>query len=670
MGAFKTTLFAASAMVFGIAPAAGAQPLRPDAYPASKEWPTYGHDAGGMRFSPLAQITPANVGKLKPAWTYHLKPEGASAAPSRPAGVPDEVGPPPSGGGPGGPGGFGSGGAGGLAPSEATPLVVNGLMYIPSPYGRVVALNSTTGKEAWTYKLPAGNPSTRGVEYFAGDAVVPPSLVVGATDNKLFLLDARTGALNTKFGDGGFVKLDKSPTSPPIMYRNLIIVGGRVGESSGAGTPGDINAYDIHTGQKAWTFHTIPQPGEPNYGKTWADASANGRSGVNAWGALTADLKRGIVYLPLGAPSGDLFGGDRPGDNLYGTSLVAVDASTGKYLWHFQLVHHDIWDYDVPQPPVLMDIKQGGKTIPALSIVGKTGLLYFLDRVTGKPIYGVEERPVPGSDLPGEVPSPTQPFPVKPAPLSRNTFSAKDVTTWTPELAAACQKFVADNNILLDRPTFAPNAYNRSAVVFPSELGGANWGGSSYNPQLGLLFVNVNELGQVIGSKDPATGPVNLDTLVGNARGGRQGPYANFGPQGRFAVRDAAGMLLPCNQPPWGSLVAVNVHTGEIAWKSPLGATDSLPAGKRNTGRPNLAGSIATAGGLVFIAGTDDSRFRAYDAKTGKEVWTAQMNASGSATPSTYQGADGKQYVVITATGGSNSGAPLKSDEVTAYALP
>jgi quinoprotein glucose dehydrogenase len=224
--------------------------------------------------------------------------------------------------------------------------------------------------------------------------------------------------------------------------------------------------------------------------------------------------------------------------------------------------------------------------------------------------------------------------------------------------------------VLIERPPFAPNAYNRSAVVFPSEIGGGNWGGSSYNPNLGLLFVNVNELGQIIGAKDPAAGPVKLDTLVGNVQGGRQGPYANFGPQGRFAVRDEAVGLVPCNQPPWGSLVAINVHTGDIAWRSPLGITEGLPADKQYTGRPNIAGSIATAAGLVFIAGTDDSRFRAFEAKTGKELWSVKMTASGSAVPATYQGKNGKQYVVIAATGGSNSGAPLRSDEVIAYALP
>ena len=676
MRTFEKLLLASTAICLASCAGAGAQTLTPDRYAASTEWPTYGHDAGAARFSPLKQITPANVGNLKPAWTYRLKPADYVAPAARgPGGPPNEVDAPqrppgapggfPGAGGPGGPGG----GAGGLAASEATPIVVDGVMYIASPYGRVVALDSSTGKEIWVYKLPTGNPSTRGVEYFAGDAILPPQIVVGTSDAKLFTLDAKTGALNTKFGDGGIVTLDKSPTSPSVMYKNIIVIGGRNSEGTGPSASGDVNAYDIHTGRKVWTFHTIPQPGEPNYG-TWAEASMKGRAGANAWGLMSVDIQRGIVYLPLGAPSGDLFGGDRPGDNLYGTSVVAVDALTGKYIWHYQRVHHDIWDYDLGSAPVLFDIKQGGKTIPALSAMGKSGLLYLLDRTNGKPIFGVDERPVPQSDVPGEKLSPTQPFPRKPGPISKNSMAAADLNTVTPELEAACRKFVADNNVLIDRPPFAPNAYNRSAVVFPSEIGGANWGGASYNPDLGLLFINVNELGQIIGTKDPASGPVNLSTLVGNVAGGRQGPYANFGPQGRFAVRDAQLGLIPCNQPPWGSMVAVNVHTGDIAWKSPLGVTEGLPEGKQNTGRPNIAGSIATAGGLVFISGADDSRFRAYEAKTGKEVWTVKMNASGSAVPSTYLGKDGKQYVVITATGGSNSGAPLKSDEVTAFALP
>jgi quinoprotein glucose dehydrogenase len=635
-------------------------PVAPMRYTESTEWPTYGHDSGGMRFSPLKQITPANVDALEIAWVYHLKPEGY-VAPTR-AGRAGAAG---RGGAPGrGEGAGGRGAATGFNSSEGTSLIVGGLMYVASPYGRVVALNPTTGKEAWAYQLPSGNPSTRGVEYFPGDAQMPPLIVVGTSDAKLFTLDAKTGALNTKFGDNGFVTLDKSPTSPSIVYKNLIIIGGRLGEGSGPGRPGDVVAYDIHDGKVAWTFHSIPQKGEPNFG-SWHGDSANQRTGVNVWGFMTVDVQRGIVYMPFGAASSDLFGGDRPGDNLYSSSLVAADASTGKYLWHFQVVHHDVFDFDLESAPVLMDVKQGGRTIPAVAVVGKSAILFLLDRVTGKPIYRVEERPVAQSDVPGEKMSPTQPFPVKPLPVARVNFTMADIATVTPELEANCKKLIADNNIDVGKGPYAPTTYNRSRVIFPSEIGGPNWGGMSFNPALGYLFVNVNDIGQLNGNKDPETGPVDVGTLAGsNLPGGRTGPYANVTPGGRF--RDPATGLF-CNQPPWGELVAINVHTGDIAWKAPLGVTDTLPEDRQKTGRPNIGGSIATAGGLVFIGATDDSRFRAFDAKTGKELWVAKLNASSAAVPSTYQGADGRQYVVVTATG--PYGGAQTADEIVAFAL-
>jgi quinoprotein glucose dehydrogenase len=616
-------------------------------YPASTEWPTYGHDSGGMRFSPLTQIAPANVGSLQVAWIYHLKPEDYVAPAS------------------GGRGGRGVGGTG-LQASEGTPLVVGGLMYISSPYGRVVALDATTGKEVWVYRLPSGNPATRGVEFFAGDQQTPPQIVVTTSDSKLFTLDARTGTLNTKFGVNGVVTLEKATSSPAITYNNLIIVSGRVQENNGPGTPGDVHAYDIHDGKMVWTFHSIPRQGEENFG-TWTGDSWKERSGVNVWGFMTVDTQRGIVYMPFGAPSGDLFGGDRPGNNLYGSSLVAADAKTGRYLWHFQVVHHDVFDFDLEGAPVLMDVKQGGSTIPAVAVFGKSSLLFLLDRVTGKPIYGVEERPVPGSDVPGEKMAPTQPFPRKPEPLARQNFTMADIATVTPELEAACRKLIADNNIDVGKGPYAPTTYNRARVIFPSEIGGANWGGASFNPTLGYLFVNVNDLGQMNGNQDPASGPVNTATLPGtNLPGGRTGPYRGIGPSGRF--KDNASNMM-CQQPPWGELVAVNVNTGGIEWKVPLGVTDSLPADKQKTGRPNIGGSIATAGGLVFVGASDDSRFRAFDAKTGKELWTAKLNGSASAVPSTYQGKDGKQYIAVTGTGGGLAGAPLTSDEITVFSL-
>ena len=638
-----------------------AVPVKPASQAASTEWPTYGHDSGGMRFSPLKQITPANVSTLEIAWVYHLKPEGY-VAPTRAgrAGAAGRGGAPGRGEGPGGrgaPTGFNS--------SEGTPLIVGGLMYVASPYGRVVALNPTTGKEVWAYQLPGGNPSTRGVEYFPGDSQTPPLLVVGTSEPKLLTLDAKTGTLNTKFGENGFVTLDKSPTSPSIVYKNLIIIGGRLGEGSGPGKPGDVVAYDIHDGKMAWTFHSIPQKGEPNFGTSWHGDSANQRTGVNVWGFMTVDVQRGIVYMPFGAASSDLFGGDRPGDNLYSSSIVAADANTGKYLWHFQVVHHDVFDFDLESAPVLMDVRQNGRTIPAVAVVGKSAIMFLLDRVTGKPIYRVEERPVAQSDVPGEKMSPTQPFPVKPQPVARIDFTMADIATVTPELEANCRKLIVDNKIEVGKGPYAPTTYNRSRVIFPSEIGGPNWGGMSFNPTLGYLFVNVNDIGQLNGNKDPEEGPVDVAKLAGsNLPGGRTGPYANVSPSGRF--RDpATGMF--CNQPPWGELVAVNVNTGDIAWKVPLGVTETLPEDKQKTGRPNIGGSIATAGGLVFIGATDDSRFRAFDARTGKELWVAKLNASSAAVPSTYQGEDGRQYVVVTATG--PYGGAQTADEVVAFAL-
>jgi quinoprotein glucose dehydrogenase len=650
----------------------------------ANEWPTYGHDAAGTRFSPLKQITPANVGNLGVAWIYHLKPEGY-VAPARggrgggPPGAPDGG----RGGAPGAapdgvPGGFPPRVNTGFQPGEVTPLVIDGIMYIASPYGRVVALDAVTGKEVWVYKLPSGNPANRGVEYFPGDKQIPAQIVVGTSDAKLFTLDARTGALNTSFGAGGVVDLNTPEithglpngsagvSSPPVMYNNLIIIGDHTPESSGPGPAGDVRAFDIHDGKLVWTFHSIPQPGEPNYG-SWAGDAAKLRTGVNVWGLMTVDARRGIVYMPFGAPSGDLFGGDRPGNDLYDSSVVAADAKTGKYLWHFQVVHHDIWDYDVANPPALIDIKRGGRTIPAVAVFGKNSLLFLLNRVSGKPIYGVEERPVAQTTVPGEKTSPTQPFPLKPAPLARIDFKMSDINTVTPDMEAACRKLIADNNMEIGLGPFAPPTYNHGREIFPSEIGGADWGGSSFNPDLGYLFINVNDLGQINGVKDPASGPVNVAALAGtNNPGGRTGPYTDMRPSGRF--RDSATQI-PCNQPPWGEMVAVNVNSGDIAWRVPLGVTDSLPVDKQNTGRPGQGGSIATAGGLVFAGVADDSRFRALDARTGKEIWTVKLGASAESVPATYLGKDGKQYVVVAGMGGGDAAAPVTSDEITAFAL-
>jgi quinoprotein glucose dehydrogenase len=622
--------------------------------------------------------------------------DGGPGGPAAPGGFGGRGGPGGPGGGPGeagggrggdaataqaaqeGIGGFGGRGGGtGFSVSEVTPLVVNGVMYIGTPYGQVTALDPTTGKEIWNYKLPSGEPATRGVEYFPGDKQTPPEIVVGTSDAKLFTLEAENGALNTAFGENGIVDLDTPEithnlpnasdglSSPPVMFENLIIVGGRTTEGGGPGPAGDVRAFDIHTGKLAWTFHSIPQPGEPNYGG-WVGDSAKERSGVNVWGLMTLDAKRGIVYLPFGAPSGDAFGGDRPGDDLYGSSIVAVDARTGKYIWHFQLVHHDIWDFDAETPPLLMDVKHNGKTIPAVAVIAKDSLLYLLDRTNGKPIYGVEERPVPQSNVPLEKTSPTQPFPVKPPPLARQTMTIDDIDTITPDVEAACRKLVTDNHLELGGP-FLPVTYGHVRVNFPSEIGGVNWPGGAFSPTLGYFFINVMDLGQMQGYNDPRGGALASSIVGTNQLTGRSGTYSSLQPGGRF--KDNASNM-PCQQPPWGELVAVNVNTGDIAWKVPLGITESLPADKQNTGRPGIGGPIATAGGLVFVGATDDNRFRAFDAKSGKELWSFKLDAAAGSVPSTYQGKDGRQYVVVNATGNPFAAEPATSDTITAFALP
>lgn len=631
----------------------------------SKEWPTYGHDSGGMRFSPLTELTPANVNRLKVAWVYHMKPAGATvAAPSAYEAEATRGSVRPR------PGGFG--------PSTVTPLVINGTMYLTTPYGRVVAIDATSGQEVWAFALPGGGgAATRGVEYWPGEGKTAPQIVFGSGDGRLFSLDARTGKPNPNFGDNGVVKLNTEEimrglpgrnglSSPPIVYKNLVITGGTTQENPPLGPAGDIRAWDMHTGKLVWTFHSVPRAGE-KFNDTWAGDSWKDRTGVNVWGFLTVDAARGIVYMPFGAPSVDQYGGDRHGDNLFSTSLVAADANTGKYLWHFQITHHDIWDADLTGAPALIDVKRGGKTIPAVAATSKVGLVFLFDRVTGKPIYGVEERPVAQSAVPQEKTSKTQPFPLKPPPLSRMTMKAEDVTTVTPELEAACKALMKD--LELGGP-YLPVSYNKLGVRFPGNHGGVNWGGVSFNPQLGYLFVNSNDLGQITGIKDRAS----MDgRALGRGVGNRvhpEGPYEGIG-GGRFSIpgKDGLPQQFPCQQPPWGQLTAINVNTGDFVWRVPLGITESLPEDKQKTGRPGNGGTIATAGGLVFVGATDDARFRAFDAKTGKELWSTKLGGAAEATPMTYQGRDGRQYVLITATGGGFFNNPVTDDSIMAFAL-
>ncbi|MFM6932919.1 MAG: pyrroloquinoline quinone-dependent dehydrogenase [Novosphingobium sp.] len=619
---------------------------------AAGDWSTYGHDKGGQRHSPLDQITPANVGRLAPAWTYHLRPEQAVEVTPDAATRAQAV-------------------AEGVAParrrnrfgaSQVTPLVIGGRMFITTPYSRVVALDPDTGKELWVATIPGpGQPSQRGLEYWPGDKDHAARVVFGTRDGRLIALDAATGAFVPGFGIGGVVEM-KTPevlngtdgafygmTSPPIVFGNLIITGSAVQEFPALGAAGDVRAWDAVTGKLVWTFHSVPRPGEPNYG-TWAAGSAKNRSGVNAWGFLTVDAARGIVYMPFAAPSWDRFGGDRKGDNLYSSSLVAADARTGKYLWHFQVVRHDIWDNDLQAPPILFDAEVDGRKVPAVGIVSKNALLFVLDRVTGKPVFPIADRKVKASDTPGEFASPAQPFPAVTPPLGRTGFVMADLAQLTPEHTAACKAFIAESK-LVPGGLYEPVRFKVPTISFPGTLGGANWGGAAVDPGRHLLIVNTMDFGQVT-ELVPSTGALPVE----------RGPVS-----GRF---QAPGPRLPCQAPPWGQLSAVDTRSGKIAWQVKLGVTDGLPEGKRDTGRPNIGGAITTASGLTFIGATDDARFRAFATADGKLLWETRLDAAAHSTPITYAGKDGRQFVAVSASGGSFLESPMTGDTITAYALP
>jgi quinoprotein glucose dehydrogenase len=650
---FKCGAAAITLVAVALAPAACAQ-----------DWPQFGHDSAGTRFSTLKQIDTGNVTKLERVWTYHMKPEATAASATSSNAPPEGNEVPPADGGRGrGRGGRGRGG--GFSPSGNSPLVIGGLMYVAAPYGRVAALEPETGKEVWVYNTgDNGNPAERGLEYWAGDAKSPASIFFGTDTGKLLALNAKTGKLIPGFGNEGVVDMKPGAannlpraffglSSAPIVYKNVLITGAHVQESPSLGASGDTRAWDIHTGKLLWQFHSIPQPGETGH-DTWEGDSWVNRSGTNVWGLFTIDTERGILYMPFGEPTTDYWGGDRKGANLFGTSLVAVDALTGKLKWYFQAVHHDTWDYDLAAPPVLFDITQNGKKIPALAQLSKMGLLYILNRETGQPIYGVEERKVPVDDaLPGDTPWPTQPFPLKPPPLARNSFKREDIANVTPDLQKFCTELFDSIPGGLHSGAAFTHYSTTPSIIFPSSIGGGNWNPPSFNPALGYLFVNTMDFG-------------SLNQMVKTQDGDR---YSRSGYMGINRFWDQSKNM-PCNQPPWGRLFAINVNTGDIAWQVPLGITDSLPEDKQKTGRPNIGGSVATAGGLVFIGATDDSRFRAFDAKTGKELWVTKVDAGAHSAPITFQGKDGRQYVVVTAAGGGFLGDRTGSDSVIAFALP
>ena len=595
------------------------------AVPAPQEWRTYGHDYGDSRYSPLSDITPANVAGLKPVWTYHMRP-------------PDRV-------------------SRGFAASENTPIVVDGIMYVSTPYGRVVALDAESGKQLWAYQVPGSDqPATRGVSYWPGDSGSKPEIVFGTRAGLLIALDAKTGAPVESFGKDGVLSLHSDAvmqgfasaalgvTSAPVIYKNLIITGSRNQETPQQGASGQVRAFDARTGREVWHFNGVPQPGE-KFHDSWEGDSWIKRSGVNVWAGLTLDAQRGIAYLPFGAPTFDQSGNDRKGPSLFSNSLVAVDAATGKYLWHFQALHHDLWDYDLPLT-TLVDVKKDGRTIPAIAVMSKASLLFLLDRVTGKPIYDIKEVPVPtDTDMVGEAPSPTQPMSITP-PLGRTSFDMAELANLSPQQKEGCDKIIKSMNISSGK-FLQPQRVDSGVARFPGSWGGIDWSHAAFDPKSGTYILNISNM-------------ASPQVMVRKANG-------------TYDMRDGYQWFwdkvsrMPCQIPPWGELYAVSVNTGAILWHSVLGVTDGLA--DPNTGRPNVGGPIVTGSGLIFIGGTDDKRLRAFDIRTGKELWTFRLPASLYGTPLTYRGRHGKQYLAAVTTGGF-WGEVVGADDVTAFALP
>lgn len=530
-------------------------------------------------------------------------------------------------------------------------------MYFSTPYARVVALDADSGKEIWTYKLPEGDQTAiRGIGYWPGDGKLGARIVFGTNTGNIIALSAKTGlpedgfgmhgVLDTKAPDimNGFPNGQYRYGSAPTIYKNLMIIGSTNGEEP-QGPAGDVRAWDVRSGKLAWQFHAVARPGEVGH-ETWQGDSWVKRAGTNVWNVVTVDQKRGIVYMPFGAPAFDRYGGDRHGANLFANALVAADANTGKYLWHFQINHHEIWDWDFSAPPTLVDVKKDGKIIPAITAINKSGLLFILNRLTGEPIHGVTEVPAPPSTAEGEQAWPTQPMPNKPAPLSRMEFSLSDVATVTPDLHDYCQAWI-DREHLRPSKRWEPIPTDGSIIRFPGGEGGAEWAGGAFDPRLGYYIINTNNLGYVERLTKDANGKWGFSTA-------------------HFADKKQN----PCQQPPWGQLTAINVSTGDIAWRITLGVTDSFPEGKRDTGRPSNGGATLTASGVTFIGGTDDARFRAFESKTGKLLWTHKLDYSATASPATYTGKSGTQYVAVMATGGTALYAPGGGDSLVAFALP
>ena len=600
------------------------------------DWPAYGRDPGGSHYSPVNQINRDNVRDLKAAWTYRtgdLEPKGRTYA---------------------------------KAAFEATPIVVGGVMYVVTPHGKAIALDPATGAERWTFDARVdrnagySEVASRGVSFWrdngaAAGAGCAERIFYGTIDARLIALDARTGRPCADFGKGGQLDLavgvgarhegDYQLTSPPAIVGDVVVTGSSVGDNTYRDMDrGTVRGFDARTGKTIWSWEPI----DP----------ALGSGAANAWSVISADTKTGLVFVPTGSASPDYFGGLRKGDNRWANSVVALEAATGRFVWGFQVVHHDLWDYDVASTPLLFDFRRDGKTIPAVAVTSKMGLLFALDRRTGKPLLPVEERPVPRSGVPGEESSPTQPFPATEA-LAPQRLTPAEAWGRTEEERKWCAERIAS---LRHEGIYTPPSLEGSLVT-PGNMGGVPWGGPALEPERGWLIVNTNRLPAVVrlipkddfktvradAAKNRMTGEFSPQ------RGAAYGMYREF-------LRSPSG--LPCSPPPWGALAAVDLSTGKKRWEVALG---SMAPGEA-TGSINVGGPLVTGGKLVFIAATLEEKFRAFDVENGRELWSVELPAGGQATPMSYT-INGKQYVVL-AAGGHGKAGNKQGDYVMAWALP
>ncbi|HLY60268.1 MAG TPA: pyrroloquinoline quinone-dependent dehydrogenase [Terriglobia bacterium] len=616
------------------------------------DWPYYGHDAGGMRYSPLTQINKESVGQLKVAWTFHTGDISDGSHGRRRSGF------------------------------ESTPIVVDGTLYLTTPFNRVIALDPETGAQRWAYdpKIDLTWESGDGLINRGAATWLDPTRPGGkpchrriyesTIDARLISLDAATGKPCEDFGKDGQVSLRDVPafhpgwyhmTSPPAVIDDLVVVGSAIDDNGRADMPGGVvRAFDARTGALRWTWDPIP----PNTAKPPANGSAKEwhTGAANAWSIMSVDRERDLVFIPTGSASPDYYGGLRPGDDTWADSVVALNAKSGKVVWAYQLVHHNLWDYDTASPPLLTMLRHNGHDVPVVIQGNKSGFLYVFNRETGAPEFPIEERPVPQSDVPGELTSPTQPFSTELPTLAPQKVSADDAWGITPEDREACRGWIAG---LRNEGVFTPPSL-KGTLAIPGNVGGMNWSGSAFDPENNLLVVNTNNLVFKVKliPRDEYGKP------EGHSEQGEYSPQTGT-PYGMFRrplLSPAAH--LPCTPPPWGTLTAVDMMEGKIRWQVPLGSfapdKPGVPAGTLSLGGP-----IVTAGGLIFIAGTVDPFLRAFDVETGKELWKAQLPASGHATPITYQvSPNGKQFVVIAAGGHSKITEEPQSDALVAYTLP